>query len=183
MIYVSAISYFRDTRYDARYIPHEEKYQPVNNGQRDEVASSVVLLLIVQYDSVIRVRFELDLDAEFVIRFQPIHPDVALAVEGGHVVIPLVDLFVAQQSRVIRPASADESRAGQIDACRGHVARRRQASAELLGRRHRHVISWSRSKGESKLLPNRCDAAVWVRIESASDFIKSRGLARLSVNY
>jgi len=105
------------------YLALNKKYQPVNNGQRDEVASSVALLLIVQYDPVIRVRFELDLDAEFVIRFQPIHPDVTFAVERGHLVIPLVDLLVAQQPRVIRPASADESRAGQIDARRSHVAR------------------------------------------------------------
>lgn len=77
-------AYFRDKR-----------YQPVDNGQRDKVAGAIVFLLIVQYDSVVRIRFELDLDAEFVIRFQPVHPDVAFAVKGRYVVIPLVDLLIA----------------------------------------------------------------------------------------
>lgn len=74
---------------------HDKEYRPVDNGQRNKIAGAVVLLLIVQYDSVVRVCFELDLDAEFVIRFQPVHPDVAFAVKGGHFVIPLVDLLVA----------------------------------------------------------------------------------------
>lgn len=80
-------AYFRDNR--------DKRYQPVDNGQRDKVAGAVVFLLIVQYDSVVRIRFELDLDAEFVIRFQSVHPDVAFAVKGRYVVIPLVDLLVA----------------------------------------------------------------------------------------
>lgn len=87
----------------------DEEYQPVDNGQRDKVAGAVVFLLIVQYNSVVCVCFELNFDAEFVIRFQPIHPDVAFAVKGRYLVIPLVDLFVAQQPGVIWSTDTDES--------------------------------------------------------------------------
>lgn len=97
--------------------------------------------MIVQYDSVVRVRFELHLDAEFVIRFQPVHPDVAFAVKGRYLVIPLVDLLVAQQPGVIWSADTDESCTGQVDAGRGHVAGIRETRAKFLGRRHRDVIS------------------------------------------
>ena len=48
---------------------HNKKYQPIDNGQRDKVAGAVIFLLIIQYDSVVRIRFKLNLDAEFVIRF------------------------------------------------------------------------------------------------------------------
>lgn len=90
----------------------DKRYRPIDNGQRNKVTGSVALLLIVQHDSVVRVRFELDLDAEFVIRLQPAHPDVAFTVKGRYLVIPLVDLLVAQQSGIIWPADADESCAG-----------------------------------------------------------------------
>lgn len=121
-----------------------KRYRPVDNGQRNKVAGAVVLLLIVQYDAVVRVRFELDLDAEFVISFQPVHPDVAFAVKGGHLVIPFVDLLVAQQPGVIWAAHADESRAGQVDARGGHVTRIREARTKFLRWRHRHVIGFDR---------------------------------------
>lgn len=90
----------------------DKRYRPVDDSQRNKVAGAVALLLIVQYDSVVRVRFELDLDAEFVICFQPAHPDVAFTVKGWYLVIPLVDLLVAQQSGIIWSADTDESRAG-----------------------------------------------------------------------
>lgn len=90
----------------------DKRYQPVDNSQRNKVAGAVALLLIVQYDSVVRVCFELDLDAEFVIRFQPTHPDIAFTVKGWYLVISLVDLLVAQQSGIIWPADTDESCAG-----------------------------------------------------------------------
>lgn len=90
----------------------EKRYQPVDNGQRDKVAGAVVFLLIVQYDSIVRICFELDLDAEFVICFQPVHPDVAFTVKGRYLVIPLVDLLVAQQPGVIWSADTHESCAG-----------------------------------------------------------------------
>lgn len=90
----------------------EKRYRPVDNSQRNKVTGAVALLLIVQYDSVVRVRFELDLDAEFVICFQSAHSDVAFTVKGRYLVISLVDLLVTQKSGIIWPADADESCAG-----------------------------------------------------------------------
>lgn len=117
-----------------------ERYRPVDNRQRNKVAGAVAFLLIVQYDSVIGVSFEFNFDAEFMIRFQPVHPDVTFAVKGRYLVISLVDFLIAQQPGVIRPTDADESCAGQVDARRSHMTGIRETRAELLSRRHRHII-------------------------------------------
>jgi len=135
----------------------DKRYQPVDNGQRDKVAGAVIFLLIVQYDSVVRIRFELDLDAEFVIRFQPVHPDVAFAVKGGYLVISLVNLLIAQQPGVVWSADTDKSCAGQVDAGRGHVAGVRKTRAKFLGRCYRNVIGWTIEWTIRRKLSSNCD--------------------------
>lgn len=71
------------------------KYRPVDDGQRQEVPSAVILLLVVKYNPIVSVRLELDLDTELVVSLQSAHSDVAFAVERRYLVIPFVDLLVA----------------------------------------------------------------------------------------
>lgn len=117
------------------------KLLPVNDGQRNEIPSAVALLLIVEDDTVVRVAAEFNLNGDLVVCFEPVHPHVTLAIKGRHLVIPLVYFFVAEQTRVVWAADANERCPGQINTRGGFVARRGEAGLKYLRRRIGHVIS------------------------------------------
>ena len=113
---------------------------PIDNGERNKVPSAILFLLIVEQNAILRVGLELDLDADLDVGLQSVHAHIALAVEGGDLVVAPIDLLVAVEARVVLAALTGVGGAREVDARRRHVAGEGETRAELLRRCHWRVV-------------------------------------------